>query len=145
MALSAKRIEQLKQKPGLYLDGGDLGQGLYLQVTRGGASWLSAQSITLDGLARTVSAYSIVGKVCSSVIPVDRANVQKAIEASLELGAKQFALEQARAAVRTEMDRRSKEVAATGTLPWCSYQRDHLIQPFASFSVAKSPNSVTGP
>jgi hypothetical protein len=75
---------------------------------------------------RTVSAYSIVKKVCSSVIPVDRAKVQGVIEASLELGAKQFGLEQARAAVRTEMDRRSKEVSATGTLPWCSYQRDHL-------------------
>jgi hypothetical protein len=87
---------------------------------------LNAQSFTLDGLARTVSAYSIVEKVCSSVIPVDRAQVQKAIEASLELGAKQFGLEQARAAVRTEVDRRSKEVSATGTLPWCSYQRDHL-------------------
>jgi hypothetical protein len=87
---------------------------------------LNAQTITLDGLARTVSAYSIVEKVCSSVIPVDRAKVQGVIEASLELGAKQFGLEQARAAVRTEMDRRSKEVSATGTLPWCSYQRDHL-------------------
>jgi hypothetical protein len=90
------------------------------------AAKLNAQSITLDGLARTVSAYSIVEKVCSSVIPVDRAKVQTAIEASLELGAKQFGLDQARAAVRIEMDRRSKEVSATGTLPWCSYQRDHL-------------------
>jgi hypothetical protein len=85
-----------------------------LLVTR-----LNAQSFTLDGLARTVSAYSIVEKVCSSVIPVDRAKVQKVIEVSLELGAKQFGLEQARAAVRTEVDRRSKEVTATGTLPWC--------------------------
>src|SRR5260370_37653164 len=92
-----------------------------LLVTR-----LNAQSFTLDGLARTVSAYSIVEKVCSSVIPVDRAKVQKVIEVSLELGAKQFGLEQARAAVRTEVDRRSKEVTATGPLPWCSYQRDHL-------------------
>ena len=90
------------------------------------AAKLNAQSITLDGLARTVSAYSIVEKVCSSVIPVDRAKVQTAIEASLELGAKQFGLDQARAAIRIEIDRRSKEVSATGTLPWCSYQRDHL-------------------
>ncbi len=40
MALTAKKIEQLRQTPGRYLDGGDLGQGLYLQVTKGGASWL---------------------------------------------------------------------------------------------------------
>jgi integrase len=40
MALTAKRIEQLRKKPGRYLDGGDLGRGLYLQVTDGGASWL---------------------------------------------------------------------------------------------------------
>ena len=46
---------------------------------------LNAQTITLDGLARTVSAYSIVEKVCSSVIPVDRAKVQGVIEASLAL------------------------------------------------------------
>ena len=87
---------------------------------------INAQSITLEGLASTVSTYSIVEKVCTTVIPVDRAKVQKVIETSLELGAKQFGLEQARAAVRTEMDRRSKEVTATGTLPWGSYQRDHL-------------------
>jgi integrase len=40
MALTAKRIETLKAKPGRYLDGGDLGRGLHLQVTKGGASWL---------------------------------------------------------------------------------------------------------
>jgi integrase len=40
MTLTSKKIEQHKQHPGLYLDGGDLGQGLYLQVTKGGASWL---------------------------------------------------------------------------------------------------------
>src|SRR6266403_3283318 len=84
------------------------------------------KALRLTVLRARSSAYSIVEKVCSSVIPVDRAQVQKAIEASLELGAKQFGLEQARAAVRTEVDRRSKEVSATGTLPWCSYQRDHL-------------------
>jgi hypothetical protein len=40
MALTAKRIERLRKKPGRYLDGGDLGRGLYLQVTLDGASWL---------------------------------------------------------------------------------------------------------
>lgn len=40
MALTAKKIDQCRKQPGLYLDGGDLGQGLYLQVTKGGASWL---------------------------------------------------------------------------------------------------------
>jgi integrase len=40
MALTAKRIEQLRKTPGRYIDGGDLGRGLYLQVTDGGASWL---------------------------------------------------------------------------------------------------------
>jgi len=38
--LTAKRIERLRRKPGRYLDGGDLGRGLYLQITEGGASWL---------------------------------------------------------------------------------------------------------
>ena len=40
MALTSKRIEQLRKAPGRYIDGGDLGRGLYLQVTPGGASWL---------------------------------------------------------------------------------------------------------
>jgi integrase len=40
MTLTTKQIEQKRKTPGLYLDGGDLGQGLYLQVTPGGASWL---------------------------------------------------------------------------------------------------------
>jgi integrase len=48
--LTAKKIEQLRKTPGLYLDGGDLGRSLYLQVGKwdkeqkrrvaGGASWL---------------------------------------------------------------------------------------------------------
>jgi integrase len=40
MALTAKKIEQVRKIPGRYIDGGDLGRGLYLQVTPGGASWL---------------------------------------------------------------------------------------------------------
>jgi integrase len=49
--LTAKKIDVLRKQPGRYLDGGDLGRGLYLQVGRydkaqkrmvlsGGASWL---------------------------------------------------------------------------------------------------------
>lgn len=40
MALTAKKIARLRKAPGRYLDGGDLGRGLHLQVTEGGASWL---------------------------------------------------------------------------------------------------------
>jgi hypothetical protein len=40
MTLTAKKIARLRQQPGRYIDGGDLGRGLYLQVTEGGASWL---------------------------------------------------------------------------------------------------------
>jgi hypothetical protein len=40
MALSSKKISALRQQPGRYVDGGDLGRNLYLQVTEGGASWL---------------------------------------------------------------------------------------------------------
>jgi integrase len=40
MTLTAKRIARLRKKPGRYLDGGDLGEGLYLQITTGGASWI---------------------------------------------------------------------------------------------------------
>jgi hypothetical protein len=44
--LTSKKIEALRQKhrvdgtQSIYLDGGDLGQGLYLQLSKGGASWL---------------------------------------------------------------------------------------------------------
>lgn len=38
--LSAKRVEALRSRPGRYLDGGDFGRSLYLQVTEGGGSWL---------------------------------------------------------------------------------------------------------
>ena len=40
MTLTPIGIKQLRCKPGRYLDGGDLGRGLYLQVTSNGASWL---------------------------------------------------------------------------------------------------------
>jgi hypothetical protein len=40
MALTQKKIGSFKKRPDLYLDGGDLGQGLYMQVSKGGASWL---------------------------------------------------------------------------------------------------------
>lgn len=41
MALTSKRVERLRKTPGRYLDGGDLGRGLYLQVQAvGRASWL---------------------------------------------------------------------------------------------------------
>jgi integrase len=48
--LTAKKIDQLKRRPGRYIDGGDYGRGLYLQIGKydkeakamvpGGASWL---------------------------------------------------------------------------------------------------------
>ena len=41
MALTAKRVALLRKKPGRYLDGGDLGHGLYLQVlSPSNASWI---------------------------------------------------------------------------------------------------------
>ena len=41
MALTSMKIAKLKKgKPGRYLDGGDHGRGLYLQITANGASWL---------------------------------------------------------------------------------------------------------
>ena len=85
-----------------------------------------AQSFTLEGLARTVSAYTIVDKLCSIFIPVDRDVTQKLIADVLDIGEKQFGLSETRAAVKVEMERRSAEVKATGTEQWCSYQRDHL-------------------
>ena len=47
--LTAKRIERLRKKPGRYLDGGDVGRGLYLQITDGGASWLLRYERTIGG------------------------------------------------------------------------------------------------
>lgn len=86
----------------------------------------SVRAFTLEGLARTVSAYTIVDKICSTVLPVNRSEVQRVIETTLELGSKQFGLDATRKAVRLEVERRSKEVEATGVKPWCSYQKDHL-------------------
>jgi integrase len=41
MALTAKKIARLRQQPGRYIDGGDLGRGLYLQIaSEKAASWL---------------------------------------------------------------------------------------------------------
>jgi hypothetical protein len=85
-----------------------------------------AQSYTLEGLARVVSTYTIVDKLCSIFIPVDRDVTQKLIVDVLDIGAKRFGLSETRAAVKVEMERRSAEVGATGTEQWCSYQRDHL-------------------
>jgi hypothetical protein len=87
---------------------------------------LAAQEINLGGVARTISAYTLVEKQCGSIMNVDHEATRKVIESSLKIGTDLFGLEKMREAVRKEVDRRAEEVKATGIGPWCSYQQAHL-------------------
>jgi hypothetical protein len=89
------------------------------------AGQASAQDITLDGVARSVSLVNAIYN-CGRYYPVDTALLERLDAASNEVGERIAAKEGRdwRAILRAEIERRHNEVVATGDKVWCSYQRE---------------------
>ena len=84
-----------------------------------------ADGITMDGAARSVSLFVAIAKTCSQHLPVNAVTANKAGQTYLDAGQKVWGREFV-TVVRTEAERRAKEVVATGELAWCQMQRDRL-------------------
>jgi hypothetical protein len=84
-----------------------------------------AQDITPDGVARSVSLVNAIYN-CGRYYPVDTSLLERLDAAFNEVGEKAAAREGKswRAILRAEIDRRHKEVTATGLQHWCAYQRE---------------------
>jgi hypothetical protein len=89
-------------------------------LSSGGAK---AQDITMQGIARSISAHYYVRTVCPSFFKVDIPMASKIAADTLDLGLQMYDPAAFRAAVAAEVPRRGKEVSATGAQPWCTYQR----------------------
>jgi hypothetical protein len=86
-------------------------------------SGAKAQDITMQGVARSISAHYYVRTVCPTFFKVDVPMSSKIAADTLDFGLRTYDPVAFRAAVATEVPRRGKEVSATGAQPWCSYQR----------------------
>jgi hypothetical protein len=82
-----------------------------------------AQDITMQGVARSISAHYYVRTVCPTFFKVDVSMSSKIAADALDFGLQTYDPVAFRAAVAAEVPRRGKEVSATGVRPWCSYQR----------------------
>jgi hypothetical protein len=82
-----------------------------------------AQDITMQGVARSISAHYYVRTICPTFFKVDVPMSSKIAADTLDFGLQTYDPAAFKAAVIAEVPRRGKEVAATGAQPWCSYQR----------------------
>jgi hypothetical protein len=82
-----------------------------------------AQDITMQGVARSISAHYYVRTVCPTFFKVDVPMSSKIAADTLDFGLQTYDPVAFRAAVAAEVPRRGKEVGATGAQPWCAYQR----------------------
>jgi uncharacterized protein YifE (UPF0438 family) len=89
------------------------------------AGQATAQDITLDGVARSVSLVNAIYN-CGQYYPVDTALLERFDRAFNNVGEKAAATEGRdwQAILRAEIERRHKEVVATGEKVWCQYQRE---------------------
>jgi hypothetical protein len=89
------------------------------------AGQASAQDITLDGVARSVSLVNAIFN-CRQYYPIDTALLERFDRAFNDVGEEVAAKEGEnwRAILRAEIERRHYEVVATGLQVWCSYQRE---------------------
>jgi hypothetical protein len=97
-----------------------LGAALIVPTLSDGAK---AQDITMQGIARSISAHYYVRTVCPRFFKVDVPMDSKIAADTLDMGLKMHDPAAFRAVVAAEVPRRGKEVSATGDQPWCSYQR----------------------
>jgi len=87
----------------------------------------SAQDITLEGLLRSVSLFSLIGQSCGQVAKVDVKRAQDYRDAFMDVAVKSFSQKAADDGFNPELKRRQQEVSAEGVGPWCRKQRDYLL------------------
>jgi hypothetical protein len=89
------------------------------------AGQATAQDITLNGVARTVSLVNAIYN-CGHYYPVNMATLERLDREFNRVGEEVAAKEGQSwpAILRAEIERRHNEVAATGQQMWCSYQRE---------------------
>lgn len=87
-----------------------------------------SQEITLDGAARGYSSHYFMRTICPAHIRVNADLAAKTNGGFLILGNRLYGSEKMKAAVVVEVERRRKEIAATGEAAWCSYQRAAMIE-----------------
>ena len=78
------------------------------------------QSITMNGVARSVSLMRAMAAYCPDVIP---AEAQKFAAAFLDAGHSAYGQPRFDAEVAAELPRRDAEVRAAGAAAWCAAQR----------------------
>ncbi len=80
----------------------------------------AAQSITMNGVARSVSLMREMGADCPDVIPDEAKRFESAF---LEIGRKTYGQARFDAELAAELPRRQQEVHAAGVAAWCAAQR----------------------
>ena len=80
----------------------------------------AAQSITMNGVARSVSLMRAMATYCPDVIPEE---AQKFAAAFLDAGHSAYGQAPFDAEVAAELPRRDAEVRAAGAVGWCAAQR----------------------
>jgi hypothetical protein len=80
----------------------------------------SAQTITMNGVARSVSLMRAMSTYCPDVIPEE---AQKFAAAFLDAGHSAYGQARFDAEVAAELPRRDAEVRAAGAAVWCAAQR----------------------
>jgi hypothetical protein len=80
----------------------------------------SAQTITMNGVARSVSLMRALAADCPEVIPEEAERFEQAF---IEAGRSAFGQAKFDAEVAAELPRRDAEVRAAGAAAWCAAQR----------------------
>ncbi len=84
----------------------------------------AAQSITINGVARSVSLMREMGADCADVIPEEAKKFESAF---LEIGHKAYGQARFDAELAAELPRRKQEVRAAGLAAWCAAQRANQL------------------
>jgi hypothetical protein len=83
----------------------------------------SAQDMTPNGIARSVSLFSAIADYCPSHVKVDPEQARKFVNVYMQVGSDIEGAAAFKVRLGQEASRRSKEVEITGPLQWCERQR----------------------
>jgi WSC domain len=86
---------------------------------------LSAQQITMEGVARSVSNIDAIINICPKHLAINLEEARKYRLAFFDIGLNTYGRQRFGAAVARELKRRYAEVSITGEAQWCTYQRAH--------------------
>lgn len=86
----------------------------------------SAQDITVEGAARTVTSLIAIKSACGKLMAVNQDKASKLAVGIIHQGEKLYGKRTFDLAYAKDIDRRRTEVDATGAQQWCAYQRGYL-------------------